>query len=193
MDELTAAVPGADEAGFRAWVAVRREPLRRSAYLICLDWHLADDLVQDALARTYARWPRVARHGNPEAYVRRAILNGYLDLRRRPWRRVRLDADLPETAADVATAAALEAVEGTSERARLVSALGRLGPGQRAVLVLRFFEDLSVEQTAELLGCTTGTVKSQTARGLERLREQLGHDRLALADSRTTDSLGSQP
>lgn len=154
------------EPEFREWVAARRSHLRRTAYLLCGDWHLADDLVQEALTRAFAAWGRVVRTGQPDAYVRKILLNLYLDHRRRPARRETAWAEPPE-------AAAPGGVEGLAEREQVLAALREVAPGQRAVLVLRFWEDLSVEQTAQSLGVSTGNVKSQTSRGLETLRGAL--------------------
>jgi RNA polymerase sigma-70 factor (sigma-E family) len=145
--------------------------LRRTAYLVCGDWHRADDVVQDAFCKLYLSWAKVDRSGNPLAYARRIVVNAALDSGRRPWRReVPTDqppdhAQFPDTARDQAN------------RDELQSALARLGPRQRACVVLRFYEDLSIEQTAEILGCSPGTVKSQTARGLESLRHAMNNAR----------------
>lgn len=165
---------------FRAWVLARREPLRRTAFLLCGDWHLADDLVQDALARVWPRWSRISSSGEPDAYVRKAVVNLYLDHRRRPFRREVL-ASAP---ADLVTAGApggpgrqpVIAGPDLGERERLLSALARIAPGQRAVLVLRYWDDLSIEQTAGVLGRSRGHVKSQAARGLANLRQALQGD-----------------
>ncbi|MCD4536263.1 SigE family RNA polymerase sigma factor [Nocardioides sp. cx-169] len=155
------------EPEFREWVTARRSQLRRTAYLLCGDWHLADDLVQEALTRAFAVWGRVTRTGQPDAYVRKILLNLYLDHRRRPARRESAWAELPDV-----TAAGGD-VESLGERERVLAALRRVAPGQRAVLVLRFWEDLSVEQSAQALGVSTGNIKSQTSRGLEALRGAL--------------------
>lgn len=163
--------PPSDEAGFRAWASTRRAALRRTAYLMCADWHHADDLVQDTLVKVYARWARIASKGEVDAYVRRVLVTTFLDARRRPWRREASYATVPEHA-DTAADRALGDVEGSA----IAAALAAVPAGQRAVLVLRFVEDLSVEQTADVLSCSTGNVKSQTARGLTRLREVLGLD-----------------
>ena len=155
------------EAEFRAWVMASRVRLRTTAFLICGDWFLADDLVQDALARLYAVWPRVVQRGDPQAYVRRIVVNLHLDHRRRPARREvltpdELDGERPEEPSQ------------DEYRDQLIAALRQVPPPQRAVLVLRYWEDLSVEQTAAVLGTSTGTVKSQASRGLDALRAQLG-------------------
>jgi len=92
-------VSGGQDPDFRAWASARREPLRRTAYLMCGDWYLADDLVQDAMARRYAVWGRVVRTGDPEGYSRRILLNLPIDERRRPWRRREVHRDtLPDPA-----------------------------------------------------------------------------------------------
>lgn len=158
------------ERDFREWVAASRTRLRRTAYLLSGDWHLADDLVQEALTRAYAVWPRVVRRGEPDAYVRKILLNLHLDHRRRPARREDIWAELPDPSPVTQDDGRL------GERERVLAALREVAPGQRAVLVLRFWEDLSVEQTAHALGVSTGNVKSQTSRGLETLRGVLAAD-----------------
>ncbi|PGH44059.1 SigE family RNA polymerase sigma factor [Micromonospora sp. WMMA1996] len=149
---------------FREYVAVRLEPLRRMAYLLCRDWHTADDLVSITLGKLYRNWRRAQGADNLDAYVRGMLTNAWLDERRRPWRRERSTDELPDRA-DLATG---EPTVG--EREMLLDLLGRLAPRRRAVVVLRFYCDLSVEETARILGVTTGTVKSQAARALESLR-----------------------
>jgi RNA polymerase sigma-70 factor (sigma-E family) len=152
---------------FRDYAASRRADLRRTAYLLCGDWYLADDLVQDALARLYPRWARVRSRGEVDPYVRRMLVNGYLATFRRPWRREVAAAEPPDRP---------EADEpDTDTRDVLRRALAGLQPSQRTIVVLRYWEDLSVEQTAAVLGCSTGNVKSQAARGLAHLRAALGH------------------
>ena len=155
-----------DLTGYREYVASRLDQLRRTAYLLCGDWHTADDLVSTALVKLLRHWRRVSAMDNVDAYVRRMLLRAWLDERRRPWRREYARAQVPETAArpgyDVA------------DRMAVLALLAELPPRRRAVLVLRFFCDLSVEETAEALGCATGTVKSQTARALDALRTRLG-------------------
>lgn len=153
------------EEEFRGWVGARRSTLRATAYLLCGDWYLADDLVQDALAKIYAVWPRVAGGGDPDPYARRVLLNVFLDHRRRPWRR--------EVASDLLPDRMSDAPEPDEVHPALVVALREVPPGQRAVLVLRFWDDLSVEQAAAALGTSTGNVKSQTSRGLVALRAAL--------------------
>jgi RNA polymerase sigma-70 factor (sigma-E family) len=155
------------EADFRGWVTSRRDGLRKTAYLLCGDWFLADDLVQDALARLFSHWDRVAANGDPDAYARRVLLNLYLDHRRRPSRREEARAEIP---------AGVSNPENPSDgdRDQIIAALRTVPPGQRAVLVLRYWEDLSIAQTAQALGTSEGNVKSQGSRGLEALRAALG-------------------
>jgi RNA polymerase sigma-70 factor (sigma-E family) len=150
----------ADEAAFRDYVAVRMERLRRTAFLYCRDWHTADDLVSTTLVKLYQHWERAQRADNLDAYVYGILAHAWLDERRRPWRREQAVADLPERGIH----------DPSGHDADLLALLARLPRGRRAVLVLRFYCDLSVEQTAEILGLSLGTVKSQTARGLEMLR-----------------------
>jgi RNA polymerase sigma-70 factor (sigma-E family) len=157
-------VPPTTDEGFVQWAAVRRGRLRRTAYLMCGDWAAADDLVQDALLRVYLKWRRIAG-GNPDAYPRRALTSAFVDDRRRPWRRERPTETLPE--------AAVGGAEVRIQETPMAAALRQVPPGQRAVLVLRYWEDLSLEQTADALDCSVGNVKAQASRGLVRLRELL--------------------
>ena len=157
--------------GFRAWALTHRSRLRRTAFLLCGDWHLADDLVQDVLVRMYDAWPRVGAAPDLTRYSRRVLVNRYLDHRRRPSRREHPVDAVPDRAATDPG--------GRDDREPLLRALREVAPGQRAVLVLRFFEDLSVEQTAAVLGTSAGNVKSQTSRGLAALRTALAAQGLA--------------
>ena len=157
----------ASETEFRDWVMRDRQALRTTAYMLCSDWHLSDDLVQEALARLFAAWPRVRARGDPGAYARRVVVNLYLDHRRRPWRREEPTAVPPEP--DPLE----DAHPADGVRADVIAALADVPPGQRAVLVLRFWEDLSVEQTARVLNTSEGNVKSQSSRGLAALRSAL--------------------
>jgi RNA polymerase sigma-70 factor (sigma-E family) len=158
-------VGGASDQDFRDWAGGCRGGLRRTAYLLSGDWFLADDLVQDTLVRVYRAWPRLERSGDVGGYARRVLLNLYLDDRRRPWRRERPTDQVPERA---------PSADGNVDvRDRLLDALRQIPARQRAVLVLRFWEDLSIEQTAQTLGTSAGTVKSQSSRGLTTLRRTL--------------------
>ena len=150
---------------FRDFVMSRRTRLLQTAWLLTGDWHLAEDLVQTALLRALPHWPRISDE-NPDAYVRRALYTVHASWWRRRWRGevpMAIPPDLPVKSDDY------EAVE---QRRVMVTALRTLPPRQRAVLVLRYFEDLSERETALALGCTVGTVKSQTAKALAALRAQ---------------------
>jgi RNA polymerase sigma-70 factor (sigma-E family) len=164
----------ADEDRFREFARGQASLLRRSAFLLCGDWHLADDLVQATLIKMHRAWPRVARTDRPVSFARKTLLRCWLDERRRPWRRreqrVYAVPDHPDDGGDPALAAQREDV-----RAELFRVLSGMAPRQRAVLVLRYFEGLSVVETAEALGCSEGTVKSQTARGLATMKAALDH------------------
>lgn len=155
---------------FVAFVASRRQQLRNTAYLLCGDW-LAEDLVQTAFTKLYLAWPRVDRHEVLDQYVRRVLVRSYLDERRRPWRR----EHATEPDSRVLDAGAHHDPDPSDPRV-LRNALAQLSERHRAVLVLRFWADQSVEQVAATLGCSAGTVKSQTSRGLAQLRAILGDD-----------------
>ncbi|RKS69363.1 RNA polymerase sigma-70 factor (sigma-E family) [Motilibacter peucedani] len=154
---------------FARWAATARPRLRRTAFLLSGDWHLAEDLAQDALLRVYAVWHRASASGAPDAYARATLVNAFRAGARRPWRRERVVALVPERH----DAAAADATAGLEERDALLVALARLGPSQRAVVVLRYWEDMSVASVADALGLSEGTVKSQAARGLDSLRRTL--------------------
>lgn len=148
--------------GFEDFVVTRSPRLLRTAFLLTRDWALAEDLLQTALARAWEAWARI--DGDPEPYVRRIIVNTYASSWRRRWRGELPTANLPETV-DVT-----DPHGGLDDRDRLWRALGRLPRRQRAVLVLRYFEDLSEAEIAEALGCSVGTVKSQASRAVAKLR-----------------------
>jgi RNA polymerase sigma-70 factor (sigma-E family) len=154
---------------FAALFEGRAAALRRTAFLLCGDWHRAEDLTQTAFAKLYAAWPRLRDEGAAEAYLRRTLLRTFLDDNRRGWRREHPTEVLPE----LSTVPVL-----TEERIVLLAALAQVAPRQRACLVLRYYDDLSVEATAEVLGCSVGTVKSNTSRGLDALRRLLGGQEL---------------
>jgi RNA polymerase sigma-70 factor (sigma-E family) len=152
------------DAAFTEYVAGRRTELRRFAFALCGSWDRAEDLVQNALVKLYVAWPRVARARNPDAYVRRAILNAGIDESRRPWRR--------ETSVGV-LADGEETTGGLDDGPDFARALASLPAMQRKVVVLRHWLDLSVEATAAELGIATGTVKAHHHRAIARLRESL--------------------
>lgn len=182
-EQHRSAAPTADEHGFRDWMAARLPALRRKAYLLSGDWHAADDLVQDALIALYARWPRVARGSNVDAYAHRVLVHKFIDSRRRPWRREHLTDAVPESADRSAAWAFTEVDEADGP---LRAALAALPAGQRAVVVLRFTEDLSVGEIAALMDLPSGTVKSRLSRASAAIRTHLerhGHP-LALEGTR---------
>ena len=157
---------GTRDSEFSQYVAGRRDQLYRTAYLLCGDPHRAEDIVQTALAKLYAAWPRASRLDSVDAYVRRIVVNSHLDEVRRPWRRehptedARLDRPAPGGFS-------------REDSDALWTALRGLAPGQRRVVVLRHYWGLSVDETAADLGISTGTVKSQTSAALARLRDAL--------------------
>jgi len=153
-----------DEAQYRDFVVARLDRLRRSAYLLCRDWHLADDLVSITLTKLYRNWRRASEAASLDSYVRTILAHAWVDETRRSWRREDTLADLPEFPAPAASNNAV------SDRTALAKLLTELPDRQRAVIVLRFYCDMSVAETADLLGVSEGTVKSQSARGLELLR-----------------------
>lgn len=159
----------ADEDRFREFARTQAGLLRRCGYLLCGDWHLADDLVQTTLIKLYRAWPRISDTDRPVSYARATLVRCWLDERRRPWRRAEeRSGDVPEV--EDATVDPARCQDRAVVRAELLTALAQLPKRQRAVLVLRFFTGLSVQETAVELGCSEGTVKSHTARALAALR-----------------------
>lgn len=162
-----------DEQEFVEYFAARRDAVRRTAFLLCGDWHRADDLAQTAFVALHRHWRKVRDKQALDAYVRRTLVRAVIDESRRPWRRERfVDAVGEDTGEPARGTDALG--DGVATRQALLDGLRRVPPRQRAVLVLRFLEGMDVTGTAEVLGCTEGTVKSQTARGLDALRAALG-------------------
>jgi RNA polymerase sigma-70 factor (sigma-E family) len=160
------------EAELSAFVAARYVHLRRTAHLLCGDWHRAEDLVQTALARVVVA-ARRRRVESLDAYTRQALLRVFLNDTRVPWRRK--ERSMPDPAELSA-----EQQEDRTTALTVLNALRLLPPRQRAVVVLRFWEDRSVEETAELLQVATGTVKSQTAKALQALRAALADVQIEL-------------
>lgn len=156
-------MPDTGPESFAAFVAARQGALLRAATLVCGDHHLAQDLLQDALVKLARVWRRVGSE-YPEAYVRRVLYRDLISWRRRHRR---------ESLGEVVEVPSADSSAALVERMALRTALGRLTVKQRAVLVLRFYEDLSEQQVADLLGVTVGTVKSQTHAALTRLRAQM--------------------
>ena len=155
-----------DRGSFDDFVSTRSSSLLRTAYLLTHDRALAEDLVQTSLAKAWFAWGRI--EGRPEAYVRRIMVNTYASWWRRRWNGEEATAELPERAPGSGHRPA-EDVR-VDDRTDLWRALARLPKRQRAVVVLRFYEDLSEIETAEIMQCSVGTVKSQASRALARLR-----------------------
>ncbi|GIG86892.1 hypothetical protein Pen02_18280 [Plantactinospora endophytica] len=151
------------EESFREYVSGRVAVLSRAAYLLTGDRHLAEDLVQVTLIRVARRWERLVSRGDPDAYVRRTLYTQHVSMWRRRWRGIELYAEPPEVSAPDST-------DGLARALVVRAALRRLAPRQRAVLVLRYFEDLTEAEAADALGCSISTVKSQTRDALARLR-----------------------
>lgn len=155
----------ADLEEFRGFAEDRLPHLRRTAYLMCGDWHHAEDITQTALTKMYTVWGRRHRIANVEAYAHRVLTRTCIDHTRRRWRREDPPPAMPDRPGP-----------GTdpSLGIQVRTALAALPPRQRAVVVLRYWADLDIANTAKALGCTTGTVKSNTARALTKLRTLLG-------------------
>lgn len=151
--------PVSATTSFDEFVAARSTRLLRTAYLLTHDHALAEDLLQTALTKAWFAWSRIEK--DPEPYVRKILFNTYATWWRRKWNGEQAHADLPESPARE---------HGADDRHDLWDAMGRLPRRQRAVIVLRFVEDLTEAETARILGVSTGTVKSQTSKALAKLR-----------------------
>ena len=152
---------GPDRGSFDGFVLGRTDRLLRTAYLLTRDHGLAEDLLQTALTKAWTAWHRI--EADPEPYVRKIMVNTYASWWRRKWNGERPTETLPEIAE-------ANEIDTHAERRDLWTALGRLPRKQRAAVVLRYYEGLSEAETAEVLGCTIGTVKSSTSRALAKLR-----------------------
>ena len=171
-----------DRPGFAEFVRARAGALHRAAYLMVGDAQLAQDLVQEALTKTYVAWPRLRDPRNAEAYCRKAITTTAVSwFRRKGWNNERPTEPLPDETRDLAGHE-----RAVTERDAVWRELQQLPARQRAALVLRYYEDLSEAQTAEAMGCAVGTVKSQVHAGLEKLRRQLGEDVELLSSEEAT-------
>lgn len=168
----------ADEADFASFVRASSRGLQRTAWLLTGDWHTAQDLAQTALAKSWPRWDSI-HPAAAEAYVRRVMVTTYLAWRSRRWTGETPTLSLPEKASEADAFAHLDL------RTSLLAVLARLPRRQRAVVVLRYFDDLSEAATAEVLGCSVGTVKSQASRALSALRSLPGLQ--AIVDERTAE------
>jgi RNA polymerase sigma-70 factor (sigma-E family) len=155
------------DAAFTAFVRARGTALARSAFLIVGDLSRSEDVLQTALAETYLRWHRLRRAEAAEAYVRQAIITANA-----AWWRRRSNSELPQVTLPDRVIA--DAAPSIIERHTLMEALRQLSPRQRAVIVLRYFDDLTERETARMLGCSAGSVKKHASRALDRLRVLLG-------------------
>jgi RNA polymerase sigma factor (sigma-70 family) len=151
--------------------------LQRAAYLLCRDWHTAEDLVSVTFGKLYRNWSRAQQASSLDAYVQTILMRSWLDEVRRPWRRERVTDNVPELPApdrpDVV------------ERLSLIDLLAELSPRRRAVVVLRFYFDLSVQDTAVRLGCSPSTVMNLSSQTLEAMRNR------AAAINRMTEEISS--
>jgi RNA polymerase sigma-70 factor (sigma-E family) len=166
------------DTAFADYFAKRSDVMRRTAYLLCGDWHRAEDLVQVTFTKLYLAWWRVTRHESLDAYARQTLVRTYLSERRLGWfRKVHATGEPAETPVSDT---------GPEDRLVMLAALAKVAPGQRAVLVLRYWEDLSIDETARILKCSTGTVKSQAARGLQTLRDLVTAESPTITDRKRT-------
>jgi RNA polymerase sigma-70 factor (sigma-E family) len=165
------------DAEFSAYMAARQPSLLRTAYLLTGDRHTAEDLVQTSLAKLYLSWDKVERREVVDGYVRRILVNEHNSLWRRAWKRREVSTDAPPELAAVVDAPD----DGSS--AALWQFVQTLPRKQRAVVVLRYYEDLSEAETADILGVSVGTVKSQASRALANMRARV-HDNPVLAKDR---------
>jgi len=162
------------------YVSAALDRLRRAAYLLCGDADRADDIVQSALVAVYLQWKKIRTVGNLDGYVHRILVRRYVDEARKSWARVLLAWRDTDTAAP--------AGRSVEDSHAVQAALAKVSRGQRTVLVLRFFCDMSVQETAAVLGLSAGTVKSQTARGLAAMRDLLGDQWQEIPAMTTTEA-----
>jgi len=172
------------EEDFRRFVIDSRQRLVRTAYVLTGDYARAEDLVQTALVRTYRAWHRIERRDVPEHYARRIVVH----LHAAWWRRIAHRSERP--VAFVPEVAEADGTEAVDRRDQVWRAVLTLPPRMRAIIVLRFLEDLKETETAEVLGCSVGTVKSQTSRALAKLRSQLGTEAVVKSTAATVSKAG---
>ncbi|MFJ2788229.1 SigE family RNA polymerase sigma factor [Streptomyces sp. NPDC093249] len=161
--------PMSSDGDFEAFVASRGPRLLRVAWLLTGDAHLAEDLLQTVLAKVWPKWERIGRD-HPEAYIRAALVNTHNSWWRRRWRGEVPHGEFPPETLRTRSADPYDPFASVELEMVLATAIRALPARQRAVVVLRYFEDLSVEETAATLGCTQGTVKSQSSKALRTLR-----------------------
>jgi RNA polymerase sigma-70 factor (sigma-E family) len=167
---------------YAAFVAARSHALLRSAYLLTGDQQLAEDLVQEALARTHRAWSRLEHAGNAEAYARRIMYHLQVSM----WRRRKVVEVLPGDLPEPRDRRNHDDAESITQRMAVEQSLRSLSPRQRAVVVLRYFDDYTEAEAAELLGVSVSTIKTQTSRALEHLRKLVPE----LRESRTAEGTG---
>ena len=153
-----------DEDEYRSYVMARMDRMQRAAYLLCRDWHTAEDLVAVTFGKLYRNWSRAQQANSLDAYVQTILMRSWLDEARRPWRRERVTDSVPDLPAPERS----EVID----RLSLIDLLSELPPRRRAVVVLRFYFDLSVRETAERLGCSPGTVMNLSSQTLEAMRNR---------------------
>lgn len=166
---------------FVAFAAASQARMRRTAYLICGDWPLASDIVQEALIRVYVAWPRLEKAGGLGAYARRTVVSVAIDMGRK-----RSSSEIPAPDDDTVASDGWDAdvAASVSDRQAVLAALAQLPTRQRACVVLRYYEDLAVSEVAAYLGVSEGTVKSQTSRALDSLQSifrSQAHDDLVVS------------
>ncbi len=154
-----------EQEAFKEYVVARKATLLRTAYLLSGNWHQAEDIVSTAVVKLYGSWRKASQVEHLDAYVRKIVIRVWLDEQRRPWRREHPTDLLPEPPGPH--------TDQSVHRADLHRLLAKMPARQRAVLVLRFYDDLSVEQTAEVLRCSQGAVKTLTVRALDSIRHLL--------------------
>ncbi|MEV6691604.1 SigE family RNA polymerase sigma factor [Micromonospora sp. NPDC051196] len=164
----------ADEQAFREFVTSQMASLRKLAYVTCGDWHAAEDAVANSLIKLYPRWRKLDR---PDLYAKTMVYRAAVDETRRPWRRGR-ERSIGHAIPDVPIDNLSDPNGVTDERLRIRAALDAVPTRQRAAVVLRHYLGLSLEDTAQVLGCNVGTAKSQTSRGLAKLRELLAAEQI---------------
>lgn len=150
------------DSDFDEWVVHNRVRLHKTAFLMCGDWYLADDLVQDALIKCFPKWQRITHNGDPNPFLRRTLIRLCMDHGRRPSRREVTSASISDTGPT-----------NDPDFDHLLQALQEVPAGQRAILILRYFDGLTVEETAEATRTSVGNVKSQSSRGMQTLRSVL--------------------
>ena len=184
---------GGGDSAFTAFAVTAAPGLRRVGYLVCGDWHRADDLVQATLERMYPRWPRLTHVEDPDAYARRVLVRIFLTEDRRLWRRRERPTAEPAGAGEAPAAGERRLDDQVADRLHVRELLASLPPRQRAVVVLRYLEDRSVEEVALLLEVSAGTVKRQCHDALRRLRATTGGDPRAALDPVATPAPSPAP